>query len=80
MRDRTPCPSDGNDDEWEFVVPYLTLFPEDVRRRDHSLREEFNRLHSMDPDEVAVTDDASRPAALAGKVSADSALGPGGVL
>ncbi|HZC06897.1 MAG TPA: IS5/IS1182 family transposase, partial [Ktedonobacterales bacterium] len=27
---RSPYPSDVSDEEWAFVVPYLTLLPEDV--------------------------------------------------
>ena len=37
-------PSDVSDDEWAFVVPYLTLMREDAPQRDHSLREVFNGL------------------------------------
>lgn len=44
---RQPYPSDVSDDEWAFVAPYLTLMPEDVPQRDHSLREVFNGLRWM---------------------------------
>ena len=36
--------SDVSDDEWAFVVPYLTLMKEDAPQREHSLREVFNGL------------------------------------
>jgi transposase len=41
---RKPYPSDVTDDEWSFVVPYLTLMREDAPQREHSLREIFNGL------------------------------------
>jgi len=37
-------PSDVSDDEWGFVVPYLTLMTEEAPQREHSLREVFNGL------------------------------------
>ena len=37
-------PSDVTDDEWAFVVPYLTLMTEDAPQRRHDLREVFNAL------------------------------------
>lgn len=36
--------SDVSDDEWAFVVPYLTLMREDAPQRAYSLREVFNGL------------------------------------
>lgn len=44
MTTRTPYPSDVNDDEWAFVVPYLTLLPEDAAQRQYELREVYNGL------------------------------------
>ncbi len=44
MSERKPYPSDVSDDEWAFVVPYLTLMKEDAPQREHSLREVFNGL------------------------------------
>jgi transposase len=44
MKARKPYPSDVNDEEWEFVIPYLSLLPLDARQRDHELREIFNGL------------------------------------
>ena len=41
---RKSYPSDVSDDEWAFVVPYLTLMREDAPQRDHPLREVFNGL------------------------------------
>lgn len=41
---RKPYPSDVSDEEWNFVVPYLTLIKEDAQQRDYSLREVFNGL------------------------------------
>jgi len=39
-----PYVSDVSDEEWDFVVPYLTLMTEDAPQRHHSLRELFNGL------------------------------------
>ena len=44
MLTRKPYPSDVSDDEWAFVVPYLTLMMEEVPQRKHPLREIFNGL------------------------------------
>lgn len=44
MNDRTAYPSDVSDDEWAFVVPYLTLMTADAPQRSHELREVFNAL------------------------------------
>jgi transposase len=41
---RKPYPSDVKDDEWAFVVPYLTLMRKDAPQREHDLREVFNAL------------------------------------
>jgi transposase len=42
--ERKSYPSDVSDDEWAFVVSYLTLMTEDATQRTHSLREVFNAL------------------------------------
>ena len=39
-----PYPSDVTDPEWEFVLPYLCLLPEDAGQRDHDLRDVFDAL------------------------------------
>jgi putative transposase len=39
-----PYPSDVTDAEWEFVVPYLCLLPEDAGQRVHNLRDVFDAL------------------------------------
>lgn len=44
---RKPYPSDVKDDEWAFVVPYLTLMREDAPQREHDLREVFNAMRWM---------------------------------
>ena len=44
---RTKYPSDVSDEEWAFVVPYLTLCREDAPQREHSLRAVFNGLRSI---------------------------------
>ncbi len=44
MPSRKPYPSDVSDEEWAFVVPYLTLLPLDAGQREHDLREGFNAL------------------------------------
>lgn len=41
---RKPYTSDVTDDEWLFVLPYLTLMREDAPQREHDLREIFNAL------------------------------------
>jgi len=41
---RKPYPSDVSDEEWSFVVPYLSLMSEDAPQRRHDLREVFNAL------------------------------------
>lgn len=41
---RKPYPSDVTDEEWDFVVPYLTLMSEDAPQREHELREVFNGM------------------------------------
>lgn len=41
---RTPYPTDVSDDEWTFLVPYLTLMREDAPQRQHALRDLFNGL------------------------------------
>jgi transposase len=41
---RKPYPSDVSDEEWAFVVPYLTLMTENAPQRVHGLREVFNGL------------------------------------
>jgi len=44
MTARKPYPSDVQDEEWDFVAPYLSLLPLDAAQREHSLREVFNAL------------------------------------
>jgi transposase len=41
---RKPYPSDVTDEEWDFVLPYLTLMREDAPQRTHDLREVFNGM------------------------------------
>lgn len=41
---RTPYPTDVADEEWAFLVPYLTLMREDAPQRQYPLRELFNGL------------------------------------
>jgi transposase len=38
---RKAYPTDGRDDAWAFVAPYVTLMTEEAPRRDHSRREVF---------------------------------------
>jgi transposase len=45
--ERKPYPSDVTDDEWHFVLPYLTLMRLDAPQRDYDLREVFNALRWM---------------------------------
>ncbi len=44
METRKRYPTDVSDEEWAFVVPYLTLLPLDAQQRKHDLREVFNAL------------------------------------
>jgi transposase len=44
---RTPYPTDVSQDEWAFVVTYLTLMKEDAPQREHQLREVYNALRWM---------------------------------
>jgi transposase len=41
---RKNYPSDVSDDEWDFVMPYLTLMTLEAPQRSHDLREVFNAL------------------------------------
>ncbi len=41
---RKNYPSDVSDEEWDFVMPYLTLMTLDAPQRSHDLREVFNAL------------------------------------
>jgi transposase len=43
-REPKPYPSDVSDEEWSFVVPYLTLCRLDAEQRDYDLRTVFNGL------------------------------------
>lgn len=43
-KSRKPYPSDVSDEEWSFVVPYLTLIRLDSEQREHDLRAVFNAL------------------------------------
>jgi len=38
MEKRRPYPSDVTDEEWSFVVPYLTLMKEEAPQRQYELR------------------------------------------
>ncbi len=44
---RQAYPSDVRDEEWAFVVPYLTLLSLDAAQRQHDLREVFNALRLL---------------------------------
>lgn len=41
---RKPYPSDVTDDEWDFIVPYLTLMKPEAPQRKHDPREIFNAM------------------------------------
>lgn len=49
MDTRKPYPTDVLDEEWKFVVPYLTLIDEPAPQRHHDLRELFNALREIAP-------------------------------
>jgi transposase len=42
MTTHQPYPSDVSDAEWQFVVPYVCLLPEDAGQRVHDLRDVFD--------------------------------------
>src|SRR5918998_1026845 len=42
-----PYPSDVTDPEWEFVLPYLCLLPEDDGQRQHDLRDVLDALRRL---------------------------------
>ena len=42
MQERKAQPSDISDEEWTFIVPYLTLMRDDAPQRIYPLREVFN--------------------------------------
>jgi transposase len=44
LMSRKVYPSDVTDEEWEFVLPYLSLMTQDAPQRSHDLREVFNAL------------------------------------
>ncbi|WP_250504231.1 IS5 family transposase [Caballeronia sp. AZ7_KS35] len=44
MATRRAYPTDVSDDEWSFVVPYLTLMGSNAPQRKYELREMFNAL------------------------------------
>lgn len=44
---RRGYPSDVSDEEWGFVVPYLTLMKDDAPQRTHEMREVFNALRYL---------------------------------
>lgn len=47
MKTRKAYPSDTTNEEWEFVVPYLTLMKEDSPQRQHGMRDVFDALRWM---------------------------------
>lgn len=42
--ERKRYPSDVSDEEWWFVMPYVTLMSEEAPQREHALREVYNGL------------------------------------
>lgn len=44
MSSRKPYPSDVSDEEWGFVVPYLSLISSEAGQREYELRDVFNAL------------------------------------
>ena len=44
---RKPYPSDVSDDEWAFIMHYLTLLAEDSSQRKYPLREVFNSVRYL---------------------------------
>lgn len=44
MNKHKPHPSDSTDEEWYFIVPYLTLMKVDAPQLEYPLREVFDAL------------------------------------
>lgn len=44
---KSTYPSDVTDEQWEFLLPYLTLMREDAPQREYSLRDLFNALRYL---------------------------------
>ena len=44
---RRGYPSDVSDEDWSFVLPYLTLMTLEAPQRQHDLREVFNALRYL---------------------------------
>jgi hypothetical protein len=42
-----PYPSDVSDAEWEFVLHYLCLLPDDAGQREYGLRDVFHGLRCL---------------------------------
>ena len=47
MKSRKTYPTDVSDEEWAFVVPYLTLMRKDAPQRVHALRDVFDAVRWM---------------------------------
>lgn len=47
METRKKYPSDTTDEEWAFVMPYLTLMKEEALQREYNLQDIFNALRWM---------------------------------
>ena len=47
MKSRKIYPTDVSNEEWDFVVPYLTLMREDAPQRCHALRDLFDAVRWM---------------------------------
>ena len=47
MKSRKVYPTDVSDEEWEFVLPYLTLMKEDAPQRHYALRDLFDAVRWM---------------------------------
>jgi transposase len=47
MDTRTPYLTEVSDEEWAFVVPYLTLAPQDAAQRKYPVREVFNGVRDI---------------------------------
>lgn len=44
---RKPYRSDGSDEEWALLTPYLTLMRQDAPQRQHAMRKAFNGLRYL---------------------------------
>lgn len=73
-------PTDVSDEEWEFVVSYLTVLREDFPQRVYALHEVFDAVYWRSQSRLSVADAARQFLALASRRAASQTLDAGGLL